>query len=295
MADLKTIKKRIGSVQNTRQITRAMKMVSAAKLRRAQENILNARPYSYRIYSILLTLFKKEGIKHPLLTPKEEEKKIRLIVLAGDRGLCGSYNTNIFKASQRFMKEKRAQGVEVSLDVIGKKAYDFYKKRETINTYHEGLIAKPSFAKISEIGTEILKGYLDGDYDAIYLIYNEFKSAIQQKITYERLIPVATEVPEGVVGVMQTSEADQFKNYIFEPSKEEILNEIVPRHFKVQLFRAVLESVASEHGARMSAMENATKNASEMIEKLTLKYNKARQEKITTELMEIVGGVEAMR
>lgn len=295
MADLKTIKKRIGSVQNTRQITRAMKMVSAAKLRRAQDNILNARPYSYRIYSILLTLFQKEGIKHPLLTPKEEERKIRLIVLAGDRGLCGSYNTNIFKASQRFMKEKRAQGVEVSLDVIGKKANDFFKKKESIASYYEGLIAKPNFGRVSEIGTEILKGYLEGQFDAIYLIYNEFKSAIQQKITVERLIPISTELPDGVLGILQMHDAEQFKNYIFEPSKEEILNEIVPRHFKVQLFRAVLESVASEHGARMSAMENATKNASEMIERLTLSYNKARQEKITTELMEIVGGVEAMR
>lgn len=295
MADLKTIKKRIGSVQNTRQITRAMKMVSAAKLRRAQDNIMNARPYSYRIYSILLALFKKEGITHPLLTPKDEEKKIRLIVLAGDRGLCGSFNTNIFKSAQRFMKDKRAQGVEVTLDVIGKKAFDFFKKKENIKTYHEGLMAKPNFSKVAEIGTEILNGYLDGDYDAIYLIYNEFKSAIQQKLTTERLIPVSTEIPEGVVGITQTSDADQFKNYIFEPSKEEILNAIVPRHFKVQLFRAVLESVASEHGARMSAMENATKNASEMIERLTLSYNKARQEKITTELMEIVGGVEAMR
>lgn len=295
MADLKTIKKRIGSVQNTRQITRAMKMVSAAKLRRAQEGIMNARPYSYRIYSILLTLFKKEGIKHPLLTPKEEEKKIRLIVLAGDRGLCGSFNTNIFKASQRFMNEKRAQGVEVTLDVIGKKAYDFYKKKENITTYHEGLMAKPMFSKVAEIGTQILNQYLEGEFDAIYLIYNEFKSAIQQTITVERLIPVATEIPDGVLGITQANEADQFKNYIFEPSIEEILNEIVPRHFKVQLFRAVLESVASEHGARMSAMENATKNASEMIDRLTLSYNKARQEKITTELMEIVGGVEAMR
>lgn len=295
MADLKSIKRRIGSVQNTRQITRAMKMVSAAKLRRAQEAILNARPYSYRIYSILLELFQKEGITHPLLTPREQEKKIRVVVLAGDRGLCGSFNANIFKMAQKFIAKKRSEGVEVTLDLIGKKAQDFFKKRETINTYHEGLLGKVTFAQVATIAEEVLKAYQEGEYDAIYLVYNEFKSAIQQKLTVERLIPVSTETPEGVIGIRSKSEADQLKEYIFEPSKEEILNEIVPRHFKVQFFRCVLESIASEHGARMSAMENATKNASEMIGKLTLSYNKARQEKITTELMEIVGGVEAMR
>lgn len=295
MADLKTIKKRIGSVQNTRQITRAMKMVSAAKLRRAQEAILNARPYSYRIYSILLALFQKEGITHPLLTPREQEKKIRVVVISGDRGLCGSFNANIFKATIKFLAKKRSEGVEITLDVIGKKAYDFFKKKETINTYHEGLLGKVTFGKVAAIATEVLDAYKEGHYDAIYLVYNEFKSAIQQKLTVERLIPVSTEIPAGVIGIRTKSEEDKLKEYIFEPSKEEILNEIVPRHFKVQFFRCVLESIASEHGARMSSMENATKNASAMIDKLTLVYNKARQEKITKELMEIVGGVEAMR
>ncbi len=294
MADRKEIRKRIGSVQNTRQITRAMKMVAAAKLRRSQEAILNTRPFAYRIYSILLSLFKREGIQHPLLVVREE-KKVRLIVVAGDRGLCGSFNASVFKEAQRFIKAKQSEGVEVSLDVIGKKAHDFFKKRHPISTYHEGLLGKVTYAKASAIANQILNAYLKEEFDAIYLVYNEFKSAIQQNVTVERLIPVSTKVPEGVVGILKVGEDERFKNYIFEPSKEEILNDIVPKHFYMQFFRCVLESVASEHGARMSAMENASKNASEMIEDLTLLYNKARQAAITKELMEIVGGVEATK
>jgi F-type H+-transporting ATPase subunit gamma len=271
-----------------------MKMVAAAKLRRSQEAILSTRPFAYRIYSILLSLFQREGINHPLLVAREE-KKVRLIVVAGDRGLCGSFNANVFKETQRFIRAKQAEGVEVTLDVIGKKAHDFFKKRHPISTYHEGLLGKVTYGRASAIAHEILETYSKGEFDAIYMVYNEFKSAIQQKITCERLIPVSTEVPEGVVGILKVGEDERLKNYLFEPSKEEILNEIVPKHFYMQFFRCVLESLASEHGARMSAMENASKNASEMIEDLTLLYNKARQAAITKELMEIVGGVEAMK
>lgn len=294
MADLKAIKKRIGSVQNTRQITRAMKLVAAAKLRRAQDAILASRPYAYRIYSILLGLFKQEGISHPLLVERPE-KKIRLIVLAGDRGLCGSFNANIFKEAQKFLKAKKAENVEVILDVIGKRAYDFFRKRHPIATHHEGLLGRATFPRVSEIANELLEAFKKEELDAIYIIYNEFKSAISQTVETERLIPITDEVPEGVAGIWASAEMEGMANYIFEPGKEAILEEIVPRHFRMQFFRCVLESIASEHGARMSAMENATKNATEMIGSLTLEYNKARQEKITKELMEIVGGVEAMK
>jgi F-type H+-transporting ATPase subunit gamma len=294
MASLKDIRKRVNTVKSTRQITRAMKMVAAAKLRRSQEAILNARPYAYRIYSILLSLAGREGMSHPLLVERPE-KKVRLVVLAGDRGLCGSFNASIFKESLRFLKKKEAEGIEVTIDCIGKKAYDFLKKRYPITSYYEGLLGRTSYLKTTAIADAILRKYQDGDFDAIYLIYNEFKSAIQQKVTVERLIPVSTEVPEGVVGILRKSDSAHYQNYIFEPSTSAILNEIIPKHFKTQFFRAVLESVASEHGARMSAMENATKNASEMIDSLTLQYNKARQASITKELMEIVGGVEAMK
>ncbi|NBX93836.1 MAG: ATP synthase F1 subunit gamma [Proteobacteria bacterium] len=294
MADLKAIKKRIGSVQNTRQITRAMKMVAAAKLRRAQEGILSSRPYAYRIYSILLGLFQQQGVSHPLLVARPE-KKIRLVVLAGDRGLCGSFNATIFKEAQRFLKTKKEENVEVTLDVIGKKAFEFFKKRHPIQTHHEGLLGKATYPRVSAIANELLEAYKREEFDAIYIIYNEFKSAISQKVTVERLIPISEEVPEGVAGIWTQAEVAGMQDYIFEPEKQKLLDEIVPRHFRMQFFRCVLESIASEHGARMSAMENATQNASEMIGSLTLEYNKARQEKITKELTEIVGGVEAMK
>lgn len=292
MATLKDIRNRISSTKNTRQITRAMKMVSAAKLRRAQDAILSSRPYAYRIYSIMLSLARREGVEHPLLEVRPE-KRIRLVVLSGERGLCGAFNTNVIKATNRFLREKEAQGIEVSLDLLGKKAYDIYRKKRSIGTHHEGILLRPSYATIAPIAESILASYRGGEFDAIYLVYNEFKSAIQQTTTVERLIPVSKEVPDGVVGVLRHQEAAT--NYIYEPSERAILDELIPRHFRMQIFRAVLESVASEHGARMSAMENATKNASEMIESLTLDYNKARQAAITKELMEIVGGVEAMR
>jgi len=294
MASLKDIRKRIGSVKNTRQITRAMKMVAAAKLRRSQEAILATRPYAYRIYSILLSLAQKEEVKHPLLVNRRE-KRVRLVVLAGDRGLCGAFNAGIFKEAVRFIKKKEAEGISVTVDCIGRKAYDYLKHRATIGTYHEGLLSGTNYGKVSLVADVVLKNYITEADDAIYLVYNEFKSAIQQVVTVERLAPVSLTAPSGVVGITKAAEADRFKDYIFEPSKEEIIQSLVPRHFKMQFFRAILESVASEHGARMSAMENATKNASEMIDALTLDYNKARQASITKELMEIVGGVEAMR
>ena len=294
MPNLKDIKKRIRSVDSTRQITRAMKMVAAAKLRRSQEAILHARPYSYRIYAVLLSLAKREGVSHPLLNERPE-KNIRLIIMAGDRGFCGSFNTNIFKEARNFLKKKESESVRVVVDCIGKKSADFFKNKIEIRHYHEGLLGSATFNKVGKIAEEALHDFLKEDLDAIYLIYNEFKSAIQQKVVVERLIPVSLELPSGVAGILRIGEADRFKKYLFEPSMDEILNEMVPKHFKTQLFRAVLESMASEHGARMSAMENATKNASEMIDKLTLQYNKARQAGITKELMEIVSGAEAMK
>lgn len=294
MANLKDIKRRIGSVQNTKQITRAMKMVAAAKLRRAQEAIISSRPYAYRIYSILLSLAHRERVSHPLLVQRPE-KKIRVVVLAGDRGLCGAFNTNVLKEAQKFLKKKEAEGIETTLDCIGRKSYDYFKKRRPVTEYHEGILGRISYQAVAAIAEKVIAGFIEGEFDATYLVYNEFKSAIQQRVVVERLIPVSTEVPEGVVGMLRLSDEDRFKNYLFEPSKKKLLEEIVPRHFKMQLFRAVLESAASEHGSRMSAMENATTNASEMIDSLTLDYNKARQASITKELMEIVGGVEAMR
>jgi F-type H+-transporting ATPase subunit gamma len=294
MASLKDIRKSISSVKSTRQITRAMKMVATAKLRRSQEAILASRPYAYRIYSMLLTLVQRDGVSHPLLIQRPE-KRIRLIVLAGDRGLCGAFNTNILRIAMDFLRRRRAEGVEVSVECIGRKAGDFFKKRTDVAAIHEGLLMRPTFSAVREVALKELDAFASAELDAIYLAYNEFKSAIQQRPVIERFIPISTEAPEGVVGIWKMAEEERFKKCLFEPSVDEILRDIVPRHFCTQLLRAVLESVASEHGARMSAMENATQNASEMIDSLTLQYNKERQASITKELMEIVGGVEAMR
>jgi F-type H+-transporting ATPase subunit gamma len=294
MASQKDIRKRINTVKSTRQITRAMKMVAAAKLRRAQESILASRPYAYRIYAVVASLAKREGIVHPLLVERPE-KKIRVVVMAGDRGLCGAYNSGVIKEANRFLKLKTEEGCEVSLACIGKKANDLLRRRWKIEKFHEGLLASVHYSKVGSLADEILEAYKAEELDAVYLIYNEFKSAIQQKVTVERLIPVALDPPGQVESILKLTEQDHLKDYLYEPSQQELLNELIPRHFLMQLFRAVLESVASEHGARMSAMENATKNASEMIDSLTLEYNKARQASITKELMEIVGGVEAMR
>ena len=294
MGSLKDIRKRVASVKNTRQITRAMKMVDAAKLRRAQEAILQARPYAYRVYAMVLSLVARGETKHPLLV-KRPERKVKVVVLAGERGLCGGFNTNILREATRFMAKCDAEGKQVVVDVIGRKANEFLKKRRTISAVHEGVLGKPSYTHVAGIANRILKDYASGEFDAVYLVYNEFKSAIQQKPTVERMIPVSTAVPDGVAGMLRQSHEETPREAIYEPSREAILEALLPRHFQAQLFRAVLESKASEHGARMSAMDSATKNASEMIERLTLEYNKARQASITKELMEIVGGVEAMR
>jgi F-type H+-transporting ATPase subunit gamma len=294
MASLKDIRKRVASVKNTRQITRAMKMVDAAKLRRAQEAILQARPYAYRVYAMVLSLVSRGETKHPLLAVRPE-KRVKVVVLAGERGLCGGFNTNILREATKFMAKCDAEGKEVVVDVIGRKALEFLKKRRTIASVHEDVLGRPSYMQVAGIANRILKDYVSGEFDAVYLVYNEFKSAIQQRPTVERMIPVSTVVPDGVAGVLRRSHDETPREAKYEPSREAILDALLPRHFQAQLFRAVLESKASEHGARMSAMDNATKNATEMIERLTLEYNKARQAAITKELMEIVGGVEAMR
>ncbi len=294
MASLKDIKKRIGSVKNTRQITRAMKMVAAAKLRRAQEAILNSRSYAYRIYSIMISLSRMPEVTHPWLE-KRAEKRIRVIALAGERGLCGSFNSSVFKETTRFVKAKQAEGAEVVIDTVGKKAYEFFKRHPAFGANHEGLLAKANYQASAKVAEEVIAEFANGGYDAVYMVYNEFKSAIQQTINVERLIPISTEVPAGVAGILTVNDDERFRAAIFEPSKKALLDAIIPRHFKAQFFRAVLESRASEFGAQMSAMENATNNASEMIEDLTLEYNKARQASITKELLEIIGGVEAMK
>lgn len=287
MASLKSIKKRIVSVKNTRQITKAMKMVSAAKLRRAQENVVAARPYAKKLGEVLQSLAANlEGDLHPLLE-KREAKKLLLIVLTSDRGLCGGFNTNLCKAADRFIKEKSGSYENISIMSVGRKGYEFLKSRYTVYKNFANVLAKPNYQTAAMLAQEVIDGFVAGDYDQVELLYNSFRTVMTQDITFQQMLPVEPEEK----GVSDETPVE----FIYEPSVGELLAEILPKNIEVQLFTAMLETVAGEHGARMTAMDSASKNANEMIGKLTLQYNRARQAAITTELMEIISGSESIK
>lgn len=287
MASLKSIKKRIVSVKNTRQITKAMKMVSAAKLRRAQENVVAARPYAKKLGEVLQSLAANlEGDIHPLLE-KREAKKLLLIVLTSDRGLCGGFNSNLCKAADRFIKEKKDTFEQISIMTVGRKGYEFLKSRYTIYKNFANVLAKPNYQTAAMLAQEVIDGFVAEEYDQVELLYNSFRTVMTQDITFEQMLPVAQE--ESV-----DSEETPVE-FIYEPSVSDLLAEILPKNIEVQIFKAMLEMVAGEHGARMTAMDSASKNANEMIGKLTLQYNRARQAAITTELMEIISGSESIK
>lgn len=287
MPSLRDIKRKIISVKKTQQITKAMKMVAAAKLRRAQDRVIAARPYSRKMLAVIANLAGRvERAQHPLLA-KREPRRVKLVVLTSDRGLCGAYNTNILRKAVEVVKNFQAEGKEVRINVVGRKGRDFFRKRG----YNLGQvwidIGMVDYDKAAVIGKNIVDRFTTEETDEVYLLYNEFKSVIQQRVTLEKLLPI--EPP---------TERDPFVaavDYLYEPSAETILGSILPKHVDVQVFRAMLESQASEMGARMTAMDAATRNAKEMIEKLTLKFNKTRQATITKEISEIVGGAEALK
>jgi len=287
MPSLKDIKKRIGSVKNTSQITKAMKMVSAAKLRRAQEAVVAARPYADKVMDVISSLALREDTEaHPLLNKRGKGRALVMLMTA-DRGLCGGFNGNISKAAEKLLKEN-AEGYEsMDLMIIGRKGNELLKRRlsEQIIKVHDN-IGVVTYATAQLLGEEIVKDYIEEKYDAVYLMYNAFQSAISQVITVDQLLPV---VPKEIEDDAHVAE------YIYEPSRGEVLDQLLPKYVEVQIFRGLLESVASEHGARMSAMDSASKNASEMIGKLTLQYNRARQAAITKELMEIISGAESIK
>lgn len=289
MANLKAIRKRIGSVKNTQKITRAMKMVAAARLRRAQQAITELRPYAQKTLEVLSSVAARstgDDVVHPLLV-RREVKNVMLVVLTSDRGLAGAFNTNINKAALAFLKELEAEGKTVSVAVIGRKGKEYFARRNiTIRHTFTGVFENLSVAKATEIGMDLAAEYERTDLDAIYLCYNEFKSALTQKVTIEALLPIA---PQPV------AETETAVDFIYEPDKATLLDHLLPMYAEVEVYRALLESVASEHGARMTAMDNATNNASELVGKLTLIYNRARQAAITKELMEIIGGAEALK
>jgi F-type H+-transporting ATPase subunit gamma len=288
MPSLRDIKRKITSVKKTQQITKAMKMVAAAKLRRAQDRVIAARPYSRKMLAVIANLaVRVERAQHPLLA-KREPTKVKLVVLTSDRGLCGAYNTNILRKAVEAVKQLKAEGKEVKVNVVGRKGRDFFRKR---SAYTLGKVWSDlgmiDYEKAADVGKNIVERFTAAETDEVYLLYNEFKSVIQQKVTLEKLLPI--EPP---------AEADPFMaavDYLYEPSAEAILSSILPKHIEVQLYRAMLESQASEMGARMTAMDSATRNAKDMIERLTLKFNKQRQAAITKEISEIVGGAEALK
>jgi len=287
MASLKSIKKRIVSVKNTRQITKAMKMVSAAKLRRAQENVVAARPYAKKLGEVLQSLSASlEGDLHPLLE-KREAKKLLLIVLTSDRGLCGGFNTNLCKAADRYIKERSGSYEQISVMTVGRKGHEFLRSRYTVYRNFSNVLAKPSYQTAAMLAQEVIDGFIAGEYDQVELLYNSFRTVMTQDITFQQMLPV---VPETAAASDETP-----VEFIYEPSVGELLAEILPKNIEVQIFKAMLETVAGEHGARMTAMDSASKNANEMIGKLTLQYNRARQAAITTELMEIISGSESIK
>jgi F-type H+-transporting ATPase subunit gamma len=287
MATLRDIRRRIRSVESTQKITRAMKLVAAAKLRRAQERILAARPYAVKMAELLSSLVRRaEGEAHPLLVRRPPTRK-RLVVISADKGLCGAFNSNILRASLAFLREQGE--TSITLVVVGKKARDFYRRRPyQVKSEMLGFFDHLAYSHAQELAGGLMQEYLAGDVDEVHLMYNEFRSVAVQRVKREQLLPIEpAEAAEG--------QAEAGGDYIYEPSPEAILAALLPRHVTTQVFRALMESVAGEYGARMTAMEAATKNAKEMIGVLTIQYNKARQERITKELLDIVGGAEALR
>jgi F-type H+-transporting ATPase subunit gamma len=289
MATLREIRRRISGVKNTQKITKAMKMVAAARLRRAQEAIISTRPYARKLGDLLRHLVTKVDVNlNPLLVGRET-KNVLLVVITADRGLCGSFNSNIIKASVNHLKNY--SGVNAKVLTVGRKGTDFFGKRNfNVVSRHPGIFTDLDFGDAREILQEVVDGYLKGEYDKVEVIYNEFKSVIQQRIVIEQLLPIPPEELKSAPGQRDLSQVD----YIYEPSSAEIVNALVPRHLNFQMWRMLLESNAAEQGARMTAMDNATENAKELIRDLTLKFNNARQASITKELLEIVSGAEAL-
>ena len=296
MATLREIRRRISGVKSIQKITKAMKMVAAARLRRAQEAILSARPYARKIKDLIAHLITEvDSSIHPLLVPREVKKTL-LVVVTSDRGLCGAFNSNIIKAaasyvSESFPPEDRTEN-QIRVVCVGKKGYEFFSKRGyALYRQHVGVFHHLDFDDARGIMAELTSGYLSGEFDKVEIIYNEFKNVLQQRVVREQLLPI----PPEQLKTEGPSKARSLVEYIYEPSINDIINDLLPRHLNFQMWRILLESNAAGLGAQMSAMDNATENAKELITGLTLSYNKARQGSITKELLEIVGGAEALR
>lgn len=294
MASLKDIRARIESTKNTQQITRAMKLVSAAKLRRAQNNITNMRPFALALRKVIADIAVTSHVSHPLLQRNADPKNVLLVVITSDRGLAGAFNTNINKFAENYYKENVSRLERIDFLFIGRKGYDYFARRNVKSIDYITKLEKDiSYELAAKVAHRVLKDFTEGQYDEVRVIYNEFKSAIQQQVVCETILPINMELSSfnsenhNVIGFAP--------EMIFEPAPELMIEKLLQQHFDLQIYRTMSESVASEHGARMTSMENATNNAKAMIESYTLTYNKLRQEKITTELTEIVSGAEALK
>ncbi|MSS71274.1 MAG: ATP synthase F1 subunit gamma [Candidatus Latescibacteria bacterium] len=287
MPNLRMLRRRIISVKNIQQVTNAMRMVAAARMRRSQENMMASRPYSRKMGALLRHVASlSEQKQHPLLIEREL-KHVCLVVITSDRGLCGSFNSNIIRRAVQQVRSYQKQGVDVSLVCVGRKGRDFFARRDyTILGEHLNIFGRLGFHHAQAIVKEILYIYTQLEVDRVEIVYNEFRSALQQNLLCSQFLPVIPEAPDRENG---------FTDYLYEPSQKELLDELLPRHLNVQIWQMLLESNASEQAARMTAMENATKNARELVDDLTLVRNKVRQATITREIAEIVGGAEALK
>ena len=288
MASLKDIKRKVVGVAKTKQITRAMNMVAASKFKSAQVKMENFRPYAGKFMDVLNSLaLRVDTISHPLLAVRDP-KRIRVICMTSDRGLCGGFNTNLIKATDRFLKDKAAEGKDLSLICVGRKGRDYYRKKANILAQKVDLLSKFDMTLAVSVADEVINPFIKEEYDELYLIYNQFVNVSVQKPTVVRLFPLPS------IGQDVDVDPDKRIDYSYEPSEEVLLQKLLPMYVHVLVYRALLETSAGENGARMAAMDNATSNYEELISSLTLKMNKARQAAITAELMDIVGGTEAL-
>jgi F-type H+-transporting ATPase subunit gamma len=291
MATLRDIKRKIDAVKKTQQITRAMNMVAAAKLRTTQQKLDQFVPYATQLTEIMNRVaagVEPEGF--PLLMAHEEVVKVELISLTADRGLCGAFNTNLIAAADKFIQEKEQEGLELSLTQLGRKGRDYFRRRKRpLRVFHEGMLNNPNYGDASALGQEVIDLFLSHEVDEVYVCYAEFINIVTQRPVIKKLLPIAPETME------EEGQEQELLEYIFEPSREGVLNDLLPNYIKLQLLEAFFQTAVSEHAARMAAMDNAVNNCKEMVRDLTLVYNKARQAAITAELMDIVGGVEALK
>ena len=286
-AALSDIKRKVKAVEKTKQITRAMNMVAAAKLKSAQMKMENFRPYASKLQEVMADLSQRVDMKiHPVLAVREPSR-IKVIVVTSDKGLCGGFNSNLIRKAEVFIREQKKEGREVSLIAVGKKGRDYFRRKENIIAQYLDISKKEGVQIAGDILGDTINSYVEEDYDALYLVYSEFRNLASQKPEIVQLLPLST---------LDSDDEERIRkaDYVYEPSDEELLHHLIPLYLRSLILKGILETAAGEHGARMVAMDNATSNCDELIGSLTLQYNKARQAAITNELMDIVGGTEAL-